>query len=136
VIIALVAGEGIASGLIPLAGGFAVQVMLANQRLLNFNGALLVDLPWRLPWVVTAALLCTDVREEAREEVTLKCALGAGFRVVLRAAAIGEVHSRAEASRAVGTTLVVKKVVENINTHLTGDKRIPVTNADSTARRG
>ncbi len=42
-IIVLEAGESVAGCLIPLAGGFAVKVVLADQSLLNFKGAGFVD---------------------------------------------------------------------------------------------
>ncbi len=43
VVIALKASEGVARCLIPLTTSFAVEVMLADQGLLDFNGAVAVD---------------------------------------------------------------------------------------------
>ena len=103
VIIVLEAGEGIAGGLIPLAGGFAVEIVLANQRLLNFDGAGLVDgllatelglddlcdvstLPWRPLRVADsrnlAGLCARSCVEEAREAEAFKCALVATLALV------------------------------------------------------
>ncbi len=43
VVIALKAGKSVARCLVPLAGSFAVEVVLADQRLLNLNGAVSAD---------------------------------------------------------------------------------------------
>src|ERR1039458_8369445 len=43
VVVALEAGECVAGGLVPFAGGVALEVALADQRVLNLKGAGLVD---------------------------------------------------------------------------------------------